>query len=269
MRVPLSELRSVYLRESEEYNCSHQARAGHVYFANTGQLEQLRAVCEHLPGGGTFVNIGTGMGVLPRVIRRLGARTICIDAPFAFLRMGNEPGIERAVCDIIQDRLPLPDGSVDCILFADVIEHLAHSPKPALLEFRRVLKPNGVVVAATPNSLRLPVRLKVLLGYSNWPDIGDFFDEPVYQGHHHEYTIDEFKRAFLLAGFNITQFVLSGSSLSIPVERFADLGSRRRTGPWRAKHTHPLIALGKLPIAALEMAVPSLRRDMMLVAQKP
>ena len=56
----------------------------------------------------------------------------------------------RAVADC--SRIPLKDASVDLIFCRFVLEHLA-DPPAALREFARVLRPGGVVVMTTVNSL--------------------------------------------------------------------------------------------------------------------
>jgi SAM-dependent methyltransferase len=46
--------------------------------------------------------------------------------------------------------LPIPDESVDAVLFLDVLEHLT-SPESAITEARRVLRRDGVVIASVPH----------------------------------------------------------------------------------------------------------------------
>lgn len=46
--------------------------------------------------------------------------------------------------------LPLPDGSADVIVLRSVMEHL-REPDDFIVEWRRVLRPNGVVLCLTPN----------------------------------------------------------------------------------------------------------------------
>jgi SAM-dependent methyltransferase len=48
--------------------------------------------------------------------------------------------------------LPLADGSVDLVIFAEVLEHLA-KPRRAGAEIARVLKPGGVCMVSTPPRL--------------------------------------------------------------------------------------------------------------------
>lgn len=270
MEVQEASLRAVYSRVINEYHQSPLASRGHIFKPTEAKFREAEAVVRYLPEGGTFLDVGTGMAIVPRTLKALGVRAISIDAPFtgSAARANAElAGIETLVCDLMREPLPLPDASVDCILFADVIEHLLHSPKPAFLEFARVLKPAGVVVASTPNAVRLPVRLKVLLGRSNWQSLDDFYEQKFHDGHHHEYTPEEFRASFERAGFEIVEFHLHGSTRDVHVASFEALDSRNRHGHNMAKRSHPAIALAKLPMSILEAMFPRLRRDMLLVAR--
>lgn len=273
MDIPIVELRTLYTETIEKYNTSALALEGkYVAMANEPKFRELVECVKYLPSrNATFLDIGTGMGIAPRFFRKLGCNSITVDN---YVTGGNalsnamEAGVRGINCDIMNSPLPLEDESVDCILFADVIEHLIHSPKYPLAEFKRVLTVGGVCVATTPNAMRLSVRLRVLLGYSNWPFIGDYFDAAYHEGHHHEYTIDEFKYAFTKSQFEIAQFILTGTVASVNIASLGALQTRRRAGIARDSHTHPLISIAKLPIYLLERLFPVLRPGMILVARK-
>jgi SAM-dependent methyltransferase len=47
--------------------------------------------------------------------------------------------------------LDLPDASVDCVTFQEVIEHL-EAPGQAIKEINRVLRPGGTLIVTTPNA---------------------------------------------------------------------------------------------------------------------
>lgn len=274
MDIIIDEMRTLYLQVIDEYNRSPMARAEKlVCEPNEEKFLELIECVKSLPSRhATFLDIGTGMGIAPRFFQKLGCRSITIDNPLSGgsgLRNIEAAGVTGIPCDILKEPLPLEDNSVDCVLFADVIEHLIHSPKFPLLQFRRVLKQSGVCVATTPNALRASVRLKVLLGASNWPHVGDYFDSPYHGGHHHEYTASEFRSVFLLAGFDVETLTLSGTVTSTKIGSLRELQSRSRAGSLGSSHTHPLVSLAKIPIYCLERAFPRLRPQMLLVARKP
>src|SRR5687768_3197038 len=65
------------------------------------------------------------------------------------MRMRNELYNPFGTIDSNSYRFPIPDGSVDRIVLASVFTHmLAHEVLHYMREFRRVLKPNGLVYAS-------------------------------------------------------------------------------------------------------------------------
>lgn len=262
-----TELKAIWASVIDEYHTTPLAASGFHYPPTPARFTELSAVVAAVPEGGTLLDIGTGMAIFPRVLKRLGARVISVDPPFTgqgALDNAALAGIETLVCDVTTTPLPLPDASVDCILFADVIEHFTHSPRPALREFHRVLKAGGTCIATTPNAVRLPVRLKLLMGYSNWPPIADYYDAPLHIGHHHEYTPEEFRAAFENAGFSVAELRLHGTTSDLDTIGFDRLAG---AGKAASRGGNPFIGLGKRAIGMIEQFSPRLRRDMLLVAK--
>lgn len=270
MRFTENELSDLYRGVIEEYNRTPLAvQGGYFCIPSETKLQELKECLSAMSAEhSVFLDIGTGMGIAPRFFKKIGRRSITVDHPAAAQESGANAelaGIEIMRVDILRDPIPVPDASVDCILFADVIEHLLHSPKPALKEFWRVLKPNGVCIASTPNSLRLSARLRLFMGYSNWPALSDFYDLPYHGGHHHEYSPTEFHYAFQEIGFKVEKLLLHGTVATVSVRSFSDLQPMHRG---KSDGSHPLINVAKLPIWLLERAVPNFRPSMLLVARK-
>ena len=63
----------------------------------------------------------------------------------------------------IEDGLDFPDGYFDCIVWADVIEHVMNL-WAAMKEIRRLLRKGGCLLTTTPNIAELRRRLKLLFG---------------------------------------------------------------------------------------------------------
>jgi len=59
----------------------------------------------------------------------------------------------------------------DVIIFADVLEHLKF-PEKTLNIYKKLLNPNGVILASIPNIANINTRLKLLLGNWNYTDSG-------------------------------------------------------------------------------------------------
>lgn len=83
---------------------------------------------------------------------------------------------------------PYQDNFFDVVLFCEVIEHLASDPLNALLEIKRILKPNGILILTTPNVCRIENIIKFIVG-------GNIYDpysrHGIYGRHNREYTRNE------------------------------------------------------------------------------
>jgi len=216
----------------------------------------------------TVLDIGTGRGICPRFFARLGHRSITLDFPVTgtneALNSAAMAGVETHECDCSSQPFPVESDSVDCVYLVDVIEHFPHSPKFLLEEIYRVLRPGGVLIDSTFNALRLTVRLKMLLGYSNWPRVGDYYDSPFHGGHHHEYTEAELTYVHVRAGLrNIEVQLVERNSLYVGVGFDSLQSGLRKPGEEKPK----LQLARKLLYAATQLS-PSLKSHMYLVSQK-
>jgi SAM-dependent methyltransferase len=83
-------------------------------------------------------DVGAGTGVLSRPVAARGHRVLALDPAAAMLAHSGVPAaVARA------ERLPLPDGWVDLVTVGQAF-HWFDAPR-ALAEFRRVLRPGGVL----------------------------------------------------------------------------------------------------------------------------
>ena len=99
--------------------------------------------------------------------------------------------------DIEKIDLPYRDSSFDCILFADVLEHLI-DPLSTLIKVRRLLKKGGSVVASIPNVQFHGVIHQLIEG--NWTyEKEGILDET----HLRFFTYKEIEKMFSQAGYSI------------------------------------------------------------------
>jgi hypothetical protein len=118
--------------------------------------------------------------------------------------------------------------------------------------------------------MRLTVRAKVLMGFSNWADVEGYFDEDFHGGHHHEYTIDEFRMVFDRSGFSIKRFMLYESNLrEVDIESLGDLKSQTRLYHGTKRRERLPVTIAKKILLLTTELFPRLRSNMMLVARKP
>ncbi len=99
--------------------------------------------------------------------------------------------------DIEKIDIPYSDGSFDCVLFADVLEHLV-DPLSALIKVRRLLKKHGTLVASIPNVQFHGVIHQLIEG--NWTyEKEGILDET----HLRFFTLKEIEKLFFRAGYSI------------------------------------------------------------------
>lgn len=197
----------LYFETVKEFNDSPYARENgyHVHPLPAHHVTEAMHVAALLPPGGTFLDVGTGYGLIPRMMQQLGARAISTDFPTTGgkgpLQRLMDLGIEGHFLQVGAEPLPVPDESVDVVFVGNVIEHLPHSPRPFMADLKRVLKPGGHLVMDTKNAVDLKTRLKMLLGISNWPPLETIYHLDFNPHHHKEYTLAELQKLLELAGF--------------------------------------------------------------------
>jgi glycosyltransferase involved in cell wall biosynthesis/tetratricopeptide (TPR) repeat protein len=99
--------------------------------------------------------------------------------------------------DIEKIDLPYSDSSFDCIIFADVLEHLV-DPLSVLMKVRRLLKKGGTIVTSIPNVQFHSVIHNLIEG--NWTyEKEGILDET----HLRFFTYREIEKLFLKAGYSI------------------------------------------------------------------
>ncbi len=102
--------------------------------------------------------------------------------------------------DIEKNILPYEDDMYDALYFTEVLEHIAiKNPVDILTEFRRVLKPGGLLVLSTPNVCNIS-NIYALMNGKNVFWTSDMFYGSV-DRHNREYTPDEVHEVVLKAGF--------------------------------------------------------------------
>ena len=116
-------------------------------------------VLEHFDGkldGKRVLDAPAGIGWVGEELARAGAEAVFGD-------INNEKSYFTHVD--LEEPLPFGDCSFDAVVCCEGIEHV-YSPWVLLSEFKRVLRPGGVIVITTPNVQNLLSRLKFLFcGY--------------------------------------------------------------------------------------------------------
>jgi len=96
---------------------------------------------------GRTLELGSGFGQLARVLAPRASSYVCVDLIIPALVSVRCAGFPAAVCDM--HRLTFADRSFDTVIANNVLEH-AYDPVAALKEIRRVLRPDGRLLALIP-----------------------------------------------------------------------------------------------------------------------
>ena len=160
------------------------------------------------------LDVGCAGGIMLSMLHEMGHECHGVDFndcvseyPFVF----KEKPIQFTVCNLEVDPLPYPDDFFDAVSCGQCIEHFTHSPRHALGEFKRVLKPGGLVEIDLPNVVCFRNRSRMLRGKNiTWDFESAYFDaEPIqYRNmsffplrHNREYTKGELGILLSRSGF--------------------------------------------------------------------
>jgi SAM-dependent methyltransferase len=142
---------------TQAYGGSAKLRARQALWAfGEDQPATSRVTRAHrLSGAETIVDVGCGHGADLRALRRDGHRGPLIGVDFS---VGMLAELEPTVADpVLADALALPlaSGVADVVLAMHMLYHLGDIPA-ALIEFRRVLRRDGVFIASTNSVTSAP-----------------------------------------------------------------------------------------------------------------
>ena len=99
---------------------------------------------------GTFVDVGCGDGAVVAVAGQLGWDAMGIEVDPAAVRGALKKGLH--VVEGSYERLAMYVQHFDFVMCSHVLEHV-HDPRDLLKKLRLVIKPGGVLVLSSPNSL--------------------------------------------------------------------------------------------------------------------
>ncbi len=130
-------------------------------------------------GAAEALEVGCGLGYLSARLRARGVRLVSLDIAASLLRTGLARGRLAAPVRADALRLPFPDRRFALVVSSDCIEHTP-SPRDAVREMVRVLRPGGRLVLTCPNaawhwSVRVADRLGIrpYQGFENWPGFSE------------------------------------------------------------------------------------------------
>ena len=173
--------------------------------------------------GTVWLDAGCGTGTLARWLAARGCSVLGVDAASEMVAAAARAAKAQGCSDRVSfvqigtiARLALDDNLLDGIVCSSVLEYVP-DPIACLIEFARVLRPGGLLLVSIPNRNSVVRRMQIachqlgdLLG-QRW---ATFLDHS-----RHQYSIREFERLLMHAGFLGERLVPLGGPLPGLAER--------------------------------------------------
>lgn len=147
--------------------------------------------------GREIIEVGSDKPFITHMLRVRNAgstiHTMSIDiphSPYPIIRI-----------DIESEPFPFADGSIDHVVFTEVLEHLFRDPAWAVHQISRVLSAGGILFLTTPNACGYDCLVN-FLSQTNPNGRAQFF-EAVESGHPHLWTASEVRMLLEANGFEI------------------------------------------------------------------
>lgn len=188
------------------------------------------------------LDVGSEGGILLSLLTELGHSCHAVDItnePDTFPEVYRKKNIDFQICNVEIDALPYPDDYFDAVSCSQCLEHFTHSHLPAMVEFHRVLKKDGILEIDVPNAASFRNRYRLLRGKHITFDYDEHYlsAEPImYKGvafyplrHNREFTRDDLQLLFEKAGFrDVSVRFLKSRRLRSGISRLKSIGTAAR-----------------------------------------
>lgn len=159
-------------------------------------------------GGRSLLDVGCAQGAVASGLQKQGWSVVGVEPDPFDADEARKLGFP-VITGYMEDVLEAAVDRYDVVLFADVLEHMA-CPEDALRDARRLLKPDGFVVASIPNVAHLAVRLQLLMGSFTYTDRG-----PLDRTHLRFYTRKTVEKLFTESGYEVLSRQVTPAPLEV------------------------------------------------------
>lgn len=168
------------------------------YFAVARQemLPFLPSDCRRL------LDVGCGAGTFGELVKQRQEVEVWGVEPVGSVAAKAAAKLDHVVSGTFGPQTGLPEGTFDCIVFNDVLEHM-FAPELALRYAKALLSPAGSIVASIPNVRYLPILWRLLV-HGGW----DYTDCGVLDKTHVRF----FTRSSIISMFQSEGYVVRGIS---------------------------------------------------------
>jgi len=129
------------------YHKMYETEEEHWWFRGKFAIALMLLARAKAPGK-RVLDIGCGTGLFSKLLMEKGYEVTSLDSSPVALDYSRRRGLARLVTgDAL--KLPFPDNSFDVAFALDILEHI-EDEDAALREWKRILKPNGVLIVFVP-----------------------------------------------------------------------------------------------------------------------
>ena len=209
-----NQIKSAFVRSLEAGTLIDVNRSDQVEIFNVC-MDKYSDIIHEIQDKNKVLDVGCAGGILLAMLDEMGHECHGVDItdcseeyPYIY----KHKNIKFTVANAEIDSLPYPDDYFDAVTCGQCVEHFTHSPKHAMEEFYRVLKPGGIVEIDVPNVACFRNRSRLLRGKNiTWDFESAYYDANPIQHknmsffpmrHNREYTREELTILLKRSGFS-------------------------------------------------------------------
>lgn len=171
------------------------------------RLEAMLSFVKRIDGPIKLLDIGCYDGYIAMLLKeKIGNEcdVYGIDTANNSIKLSRKKGIHAKICDVTKG-IKYASNLFDYVFAGEIIEHLVDTDY-FMREIRRVLKPDGILILTTPNSLSLGRRIHYLFGKGTFLEISFSIPKNA-AGHLRYFTFGTMREFIILHKFEeITMF---------------------------------------------------------------